>query len=297
MYTLKKKNKKTLIIEPGGGLGNRILALSSAFNLANSCGIKDITVLWRNNNECGCDYDDLFEKMPLPCKVKVIHFEKERYGDLIKRFEIHKVVRKLFHSMGYKLFRKLVRGIQLDVEVGKNAENGWETVRNKVLRWHAQHIYIEAYYEFYGRVSCDGIVFNKAIENKLTEFKQKNNKYVAMHIRRTDNEDAIKYSPTELFFQKAAELVGENDAIKIYVATDAPDILKKLEKQFPNNIISAILKEDALPMLSRQSSEGMRFALLEMLILANAITIYASYGSTFSIIANTIGGNEMTVLT
>ena len=64
-----------------------------------------------------------------------------------------------------------------------------------------------------------------------------------------------------------------------------------LKKRYPQNILS----ENA-GKVSRTSNEGMKFALYEMLILAGADTIYASYGSTFTVVANAIGQNEMIVL-
>jgi hypothetical protein len=112
-----------------------------------------------------------------------------------------------------------------------------------------------------------------------------------MHIRRTDNEIAIKNSPTELFYENVARIVNDKPDTKIYIATDDLDILDDMKKKWPDNIIYT--KVDSI---SRRSTEGIKFALYEMLILAGARTIYASYGSTFSQIANLIGGNEMIVV-
>lgn len=282
---------KRLIVEPGGGLGNRILMLISAFNLARDCGIEDITVLWRNNNECGCEFEDVFESLPLPCKVKGIHFGKESYKNLLKHGRVFSALRKFFHQKFYDLFRKIVSKIQVPTKEGLNSPENWEGLKKWVLDSKSKKVYIEAYYSFYGDVSCEGFKFNKDIEAKLSAFKEANGKYDAMHIRRTDNEIAIKNSPTELFYQKASEIVTADSGRKIYVATDDLDILNDMKEKWPENIIFSPSKA-----ISRRSTEGIQFALYEMLILAGAETIYASYGSTFSQIANLIGGNEMVVV-
>lgn len=287
----KLMNKKKLIIEPGGGLGNRILTLISAFNLARDCDIDDITVLWRNNNECGCEFEDVFESLPLPCKVKGIHFGKESYKNLLKHGRVFSALRKFLHQKFYDLFRKIVRKIQLPTQEGLNSSENWEEFKNWVLSSSSKKVYIEAYYSFYGDVSCEGFKFNRDIEAKLSAFKEANGKYDAMHIRRTDNEIAIKNSPTELFYQKVAEIVTVDSDRKIYVATDDLGILNDMKDKWPENIIFLPSK-----VISRRSTEGIQFALYEMLILAGAETIYASYGSTFSQIANLIGGNEMVVV-
>ena len=127
-----------------------------------------------------------------------------------------------------------------------------------------------------------------------------------MHIRRTDNVVAIEKSPTKLFYDKIDELISANaDASgtvdnnlgsgiakrKIYIATDDHDILEDLKNRYPETIVS-----EASAVASRTSSEGMQFALYEMLILSGADTLYASYGSTFTVIANAIGGNRLAVL-
>lgn len=283
--------KKTLILEPGGGLGNRILAMSSGFNLARDCNVDRIVLLWRNNNECGCEYEDVFAGMPLPCEVKTIHFEKESYKKLLKEFKLHRVLKKFFHTLGYNIFRKSVKNVQLPTEQGKNDISDWKSLKDIVNNPAKDKHYVEAYYEFYGKVSLDGIRFNKDISDKLEAFKRKNGEYIAMHIRRTDNENAIKNSPTELFFEKVKVLVAQNPERKIYVATDDMAILEQLKDKYPENILS-----EASGAADRKSREGIRFALYEMLILANARRIYASFGSTFSLIANLIGNNEIVVV-
>ena len=282
---------KILIVEPGGGLGNRILMLISAFNLARDCGIDNITVLWRNNNECGCEFEDVFNKLPIPCEVKGIHFGKESYKDLIKSGKVLSALKKFFHQKIYALFRKTVKRIQLPTQEGHNVPEYWIDLKKYVESAKSKRIYIEAYYSFYGDISCEGFIFNKDIERGIREFKEKNGNYVAMHIRRTDNEIAIKNSPTELFYKKAKEIVALDCKKKIYVATDDLGILEDMKKRWPENIIYSKTNE-----ISRCSSEGIRFALYEMLILAGAETIYASFSSTFSQVANVIGHNEISVL-
>jgi len=284
-------SNKKLIIEPGGGLGNRILMLISAFNLAKDCGIDDIVVLWRNNNECGCEYGDVFEKLPLPCRVKGIHFGKESYKTLLSSGKIFEAFRKFFHQIFYNLFRKYVRTIQLDIQEGHNDSCYWANIRHHVEKSKSKLLYIEGYFSFYGEVSCKGFSFNKKVEKKLDEFLKKNGKYDAMHIRRTDNVVAIKNSPTELFFEKATQIIASDPDRKIYVATDDLTIIQNMRLKWPDNIMFSPAKT-----ISRNSREGIQFALYEMLILSRAETIFASFGSTFSQIANLIGGNKMEVL-
>ena len=166
-----------------------------------------------------------------------------------------------------------------------------KALKSVIYNSQTEKVYIEGYYQFYGELDLSSVSFNKDIVDRVNEYKHTNGQYDAMHIRRTDNVDAIKQSPTELFYRKIDELVQRDSEHRIYLATDDAGIQADLMSKYPANILP---KENGP--VSRLSVEGMKFALYEMLILAGADTIYASFGSTFTIIANAIGRNEMIVL-
>lgn len=278
---------KTLIIEPGGGLGNRILAISSAYNLAKDCGITDILLLWRDNNECGCEFEDVLEKLPIPTKVHTMHFGKESYKELLKKGKFFSVLYKFFQMLAYRGFRMWSKKVQLPIYQDMPSEEK-RVLKQKTIDSKGRYIYIEAYYEFYGELDLGSIIFNSEIVRKYKAFKERMGNYDAMHIRRTDNVAAIRKSPTKLFYDKIEELGEQN----IYIATDDIDILEDLKSKYPDRIYS-----EASTAVSRSTSEGIKFALYEMLILSGAETLYASYGSTFTKIANAIGNNRMETLT
>ncbi|MBQ9590307.1 MAG: hypothetical protein IJR29_09005 [Butyrivibrio sp.] len=282
-------SQKKMIIEPGGGLGNRLLFISSAYNLAKDCGITDIKLMWRNNNECGCNFEDVISALPLPSEVVDMHFGKDSYAALIKSGRIIEALRKFFQGIGYKVFRVYTKKYQLPIyqDMPQNEKN---VLKEYVEKNSEKIIYIEGYYSFYGDVNLSDVRFEEDIFEKVKEFKRNFGSYDAMHIRRTDNAVAIENSPTELFYDKVAEIVAADSNKKIYIATDDNSILENLKSKYPANIISSTRE------VSRISSEGMKFALYEMLILSRADVLYASFGSTFTIIANAIGNNQMVVL-
>lgn len=283
-------SKKRLIIEPGGGLGNRLLVISSAYNLARDCGIDDITLLWRNNNECGCDFDDVLAGLPLPSKVKTLHFGKESYKTLLKKGDVLGVLYKFIQGTFYKAFRSWSKGFRIPMHQGmtKEEQNG---IKDFVLNSKGNKLYIEAYYTFYGELDLSNVSFNPEVVKKAKGYKSNVGNYDAMHIRRTDNVVAIENSPTELFYSKIDELLSVDANHRIYIATDDLGIMAELKDKYPLNILSESDSE-----VSRSSSEGMKYALYEMLILAGADALYASFGSTFTVIANAIGKNKMVVI-
>ncbi len=282
--------KKTLIIEPRGGLGNRFLALSSAFNLADECGIEDIVMIWNNINECGCNYDHVFSKLPDNCKVKNLRFINESYKTMLTNGNIPGILVKMIQRGCYYLFKAVTGGMQLEANSVHSPEEE-QQLKKKALEHKGRYIYIDSYNRFYGGVDLSRIRFNDEIVRRVESYKKSLGEYDAMHIRRTDNVEAIKNSPTELFYNKIEEIVKENKDARIYLATDDQNILMDLKKKYPDNIVS-----EASGAVSRRTAEGIQFALYEMLILAGAKTLYASFFSTFSLIANCIGKNEMIVL-
>ena len=280
----------TLIIEPRGGLGNRFLAISSAFNLAKDCNIGRVILLWDNINECGCDYRDVFESIPDNCKVYNLKFINESYKLMLRRFKLGLVVVKAFQRGLYKLYKLLTRKMHLDANSVKTKEDQ-EQFRNKVQTFKGKNVFIESYNQFYGEVDLSMLEFNKEIVDKVTKFKKNVGAYDAMHIRRTDNDVAIKNSPTELFYEKMKKLVEADPEAQVYLATDDQGILEDMRNKYPANVLS-----EASSAVSRRTKEGIQFALYEMLILAGARNLYASYFSTFSSVASYIGGNNIIVL-
>ncbi len=282
--------KKTLIIEPGGGLGNRLLTISSAYQLAKDCGITDICLLWRNNNECGCNFEDVLVDLPLTTNVKNLHFGKESYKSLLKNGKFISIIYKFFQMFAYRTFRSWSNRVQLLITQNMSADERKE-LKEKVLESNNKYIYIEAYYSFYGELDLSGISFNKEVVEQYEAFKRSAGTYDAMHIRRTDNVEAIEKSPTKLFYNMVERILTGDSARKIYIATDDARILNDFRSKYPKTICS-----EANTSVSRTSTEGMRFALYEMLILSGAECLYASYGSTFTVIANAISHNKMIIV-
>ncbi|WP_026520230.1 hypothetical protein [Butyrivibrio sp. FCS006] len=283
-------NNKTLIIEPRGGLGNRLLAISSAINLARDCNIDKIEMLWDNINECGCNYEDVFSKLPFNFRVKNLKFINESYMTMLKHGQIIKAVWKACQRGAFAVYKLCVKSYQFEANSIKSDEEQAQ-LKKKILEHNGKRVFIESYNKFYGEVDLSLVEFNTEVVQKVSEYKESLGEYDAMHIRRTDNAEAIKNSPTELFYNKIAEIVKEKNDARIYLATDDSGILKDLKEKYPDNIFS-----EASGAVSRRTAEGIRFALYEMLILAGARTLYGSYFSTFSLIANCIGKNEMVVL-
>lgn len=118
--------------------------------------------------------------------------------------------------------------------------------------------------------------------DKIT--KQYSAQTIGVHIRRTDNNKSIKSSPISAFEKRMQTELEKNPNTTFYVASDDNEVKKYLKKQYPPNVITIF--EDT----SRNSLEGMRFAVVDLFCLSKTNHIIGSYYSSYSHIASVLGG-------
>lgn len=113
---------------------------------------------------------------------------------------------------------------------------------------------------------------------------------IGLHIRRTDSQESIDNSPTELFVKKVEEEVERHADTKVFLATDDEGVKQELTERFGQRVITPAGKA------TRNSVEGIRGGLADMYTLAATNRIYGSAGSSFSPMAASIGGRPLEVI-
>lgn len=280
-------DRNTLVVEPRGGLGNRITVLHSAVELAQDLHASKIRIIWINNDECGCRFAELFERIDYDFEVIELYMNYDRYQTLLKQLRYTKVIEKTLADLKYRYYTFSLRNKALDTS--RNVIT--PTEREQYIKPLKKGIwYTKTHRDFYGVYSCDGVYFNQSIIKRAEQVRADYPGYIAFHIRRSDNELSIQLSPTSLFEERIESLVGDSSNVKIYLATDDADLYQKLKRKYPDNIIPRQVS------LERNSSSGMQDALLELLICANANKLYGSANSSFSNIAHLYGKNEFEVV-
>lgn len=114
---------------------------------------------------------------------------------------------------------------------------------------------------------------------------------VGVHIRRTDNIFAIKESPTELFVQKMEKEIETNSKTLFYLASGSLEEKNTLVDIFGNRIITN------WALASRDTSKGIKDALVELYILSRTKKIFGSYYSTFGEVAAAVGKIPYEIIT
>ena len=110
---------------------------------------------------------------------------------------------------------------------------------------------------------------------------------VGVHIRRGDHNLAQERSPTAAFIERMA---AEDAAVRFFLATDSPAEEHALSIHFPNRIITASKA------FGRDSTAGMRGAVVDLYALARTSRLLGSYWSSFSETAAEIGGITLEVI-
>lgn len=128
-------------------------------------------------------------------------------------------------------------------------------------------------------VPCEKI--RKDINKALTLFSDNT---IGVHIRRTDNKEAIRLSPLEKFYSRMENEITKDTNVKFYVATDDDTVKQDMIRRFPQRIITQFEKSE------RDSLEGMEFAVNDLFCLSKTRKIIGSLYSSYSQIASELGG-------
>lgn len=260
----------TIIIEPWGGLCNRMRALDSAMQLANDLN-KNLHVLWYTDATLNCNFDQLFE---IPKHIKSI-----------EQISLHKIT-----GRNHKRFNKYIYPLIMEKhlkndEVLRLLQNKYDF---KSLTTY-QNIYISSFLGFYHQNKpYKSFTPTSSLKNEIdNHLKTFSSNAVGVHIRRTDNIKSIKHSPIRSFIrQMEKELTNNSDTI-FYLATDSPNVEHDLHNRFPGKIIIHSKKS-----LDRNNPDAIKDAVIDLYCLASTKKIIGSYWSSFSDTAASINGVE-----
>lgn len=246
-----------IIIQPSGGLCNRMRVINSGWRLARERREK-LYVLWNCNSELNCPFESLF--------FPVTEFKITNIRSVADP-------RKLFRQ---KTARTYLTNEELLSHRGADGCLDEDYARS--LR---SDIYIFTWEWFYPSEDYHLFRPTDALQERIDEIcSQFGPSCVGVHIRRTDNGPAIGKSTTEAFVRSMEEALIRDPRTVFYLATDDMAEEKKLRETFPGKILS-----NQNRCLERDSVRGMHDALLDLYCLSNTQKIIGSYFSSFTDIA------------
>lgn len=244
-----------LIIQPIGGLCNRMRAINSAMVLAKKQG-KKLKVIWNVNPELGCPFEELFEPTDA-FTVMNIHSK----WNLIKLF--------------YQFTRKRIGND--DIRANRDSSG----LTDEFTKTLDGPLYIATEEHFFECHDYSAFVPTAEIAARIDTLTGAFGSHnVGVHIRRTDNKPAIGKSSTQAFIDSMQKEISLFPNTKFYLATDDLSEEENLRRLFPDRIISNETRD-----LSRDSITGIKDALLDLQCLARTDKIIGSYFSSFTDIA------------
>lgn len=229
-------------------------AIVGALSFARKMGNK-VKVLWAMDSTLNAHFSELFE--PLPCEVIECELDSLKY--------------KMFFHWYKDMKRSMILDDAWISDIARGKEyNIWKDKvegRNLFLQTNLDILLDGAYSIFKAK---EPVVreLNNVVCDKNT---------IGLHIRRTDNAKAIKYSPTHLFFEKVEEELKANPQTKFYLATDDPQEESAFVERFGSKIL--IYNKHSL---DRNNPLAIKDALIDLYNLSHCQKIYGSYWSSFS---------------
>lgn len=273
-----------IIVEPCAGLGNRFIALASAYHIAKKLN-RELVVIWKEETVLGAPMNALFK---LPDNVKCIEITEYGYkGSFLGQIRGN-LIKKKYRSRAGRFF-------ECDDIMNLYNEKGMDGVIAEFEKHDV--VYVKATNPFCDIYSIEHAFDFITPKESIKEHKDavikpaKEKRLVGVHIRRTDHIEAIKNSPLELFIQKMQDELKVNGDTYFYVATDDTATEKQLVDLFGEKIIT--FKDKTL---DRNSKKGIEDAYVEMLCLSAGEKILGSFNSTFSLMASRLGNIPLEVV-
>ncbi|MDE7347356.1 MAG: hypothetical protein K2N48_11550 [Muribaculaceae bacterium] len=277
-----------MIINPVGGLANRMRAMASGIALADAIGC-DFRIVWRCNSELNASVEEIFN-VPDYIKSKIIYPLKLEYSlkysaPRKRNLYVSGLIAPIFFG---HIFRDWTPEFRAMVVNNKN-ESLKETAEKYILS--GRNVLFQSGLSFYPfpielyrnifRASNAVETKSNAILNSLGDHS------IGFHIRRSDNSESIKHSPDSLFISEMDAAIHDNPKVKFYLATDDETTKVDFARKYGDRIISS------KSVASRATKEGIIDAATEMYILSKTDRIVGSFYSSFSEAAAMLGDRNL----
>lgn len=267
-----------IIINPIGGLANRMRAIASGISLSQDFKLNIREFIWPVNSDLYCPFNELFEPIN-GISVKNISNAKQL-------FLYDQPRKKNFYLSGILQHNRYSGIIDDFHEPVKDVITAYSH-SNKPLLIQSGFVFYDFPNELYKSLFVPKEQILDIARKRLKNY----NNVIGLHIRRTDNAISIDRSPLNLFEDAIKSELNNDPDVKFYVATDDDSTKKYLTDKFGRNIILCSDKTAV-----RNTKEGIKEALVELLTLSRCKKIYGSYWSSFSEAAAILGDTKLLTL-
>ena len=275
--------KADFTLVPIGGLGNRIYAICSAIVFCKQEN-KSLEIIWFKDHGCNCSVKELFSIAP---QIKNVTLRDAKFSDLILRDNPRR--RNLWIP---KFFQQFMYDRRIYTEEAYTVHAGYPDLTFGELSEY-KHLFMVSFFKFWESDDMWYAICNMPqIEDKVNTIIQKwvEKDVYGVHVRRTDNYEAIEFSPTNLYIEKMKECLAVNPNLLFYLATDSNEVKQELAKLFGDRIITSN------EVYSRNTKDGIINAFVELNVLSRTKKILASSNSSFSNLAHLLHQIEIDII-
>lgn len=257
-----------VVVEPFGGIGNRLRVVASGLALGAKLQ-RTVQIWWRLNGDLNCRFYDLFE-LDAP-SVSIREFDWSRVEDRW-RYRIADMIARVRHRYfdNDDVYRRVMQPGDFSHEGGS------------VLHFKTCHPFCGA------RDPYAALSPARTLYQTIRLYRRTNQ--IGVHVRRTDNREARLRSPTRVFIREMKFAIQENPEALFFVATDSPEEARRLRDNFPGRV-----SEHPKRSLDRHTKEAALDAVIDLFALAQCNRLIASYWSSFADVAAEIGKIEKIV--
>jgi GT2 family glycosyltransferase len=253
-----------LIVEPRGGLCNRMRVVDSAVRLAALLGGRPMRLLWRIDEELGAPFETLFESIPDLEDVTTFDLLGRHREEDVAAFS--RACRSEFvidDAMSHA-----IEAIGVDpASLGRHAAIHIRTWRN-FMPSHRPAAHFTPVAPLRERVARIASGFSRT---------------AGVHVRRTDLLAAADNSPTEMFEARMRALLDSGEVDGFFLSTDSPAVEARLRAAFPGLVASQEGRS-----LDRRRREAIADAVVDLYSLGATRKVLGSYMSSFSVTAASI---------
>jgi len=265
---------KELTILLHEGLANRMRVIASLYQLTTK-GVK-IKIIWLLNNELNCNFEKIFN----PIKdITIINTQTNpKLYNSKQSNPIKRTIAKLYNK---------IQGFDYVIKGGFNNKDSYDKEFIYNIFENFENVFLETCAIIYDNSQYD--IFNptEEIKKRTINNNLKTKSYIGIHIRRGDNIKSQINSGIIPFLNKTKEILQNNPERNFFLATDSKDVKDIFKYEFGESII--IPESD----YSRNSENGIKDALYEMLMLANSQKIFGSYWSSFDEVASKLNNTPI----
>ena len=278
--------KGKLIVQPMGGLANRMRVIGRLRVLANKAHVP-MEVLWVSNSDVGAKWCEIFEE-PVDFTIR------EQSGSYQHEYFFAKWYKNIIHHVWAWMHR--YTWLPYNIVEKLDEDTSEEGLQRLFDRWIAQLqagkiLYISTG-DYLGE-NYDTSIFRPiaTLQKEIDSYLPSDKEVYGIHIRRTDNTWAKEASPLELFENKVVSILKKEPKALFYLASDDADTIAHFQKRFGDAILSRPKT------FGRTSVQGIQDAIIEMWLLTKTKMIYGSFYSSYSGMAARIGHVDIEILT